>query len=1403
MRAMNKAFSLCIGLVVLFPFSIGYPIELTFTAAVSKDEWDYENTLEFPHHPWRTDKSKGGYSAPTMERLLGLLHIQGPIPPHSSWETAPTKDLVRHFRIAFKRPAQVGTLIGFIGDCEVSYLKPGINSPSDPNNELHWAKVGEPLPRKPFRAVTFPKGAVTSAIRLTFRLPQPPAQPKPSVIYGLAILRERLYDWAQWSTPIAESYIRRTAAEAERHSPWSLIDGNVDTDWRSAREEPITERSPSWVILRWEQPRRISGVWLVNVFGKRIAVDAYVGRGIVNPALAHENAWKQVAIADVPIWWRPPYTDFAVKFTEQVETAALRIRIVEPLTSENPDIAYVTQGGKLRNIARIGEVLALEDVGDKDLPVPSKPKELTPPIPIRYALPKDGYVTIAINDAHGKRLRNLIAHSFRRKGENVDWWDGTDDNGRLVSPGKYEATIIWRGELNLRYQFSVYWSGKTPWLLPDGTGGWLSDHCPPRSIAIVGDRVFIGAFTAESGDTLMALDLKGNKLWGTKWLDLGGAALLCSDGEKLYVASKGAWLGFRGLQATISELDPKTFQFRGLMRLKEDAGIEGIAAHSGTLFVSYRNRDEVVAYDIAKLSQSPDEPEKAIIRTYSIHKPGAIWFDKQTSSLLVVSSTSIVKVDATSGEVKTLITDSLDEPQSIFVSEGGEIFVSDRGHSHQVKAFSPGGKLLRVIGEAGGRTVGPYNPKRMANPYGIAVDGAGRLWVAEEDYQPKRLSIWDARTGKLLREFIGGPEYGGGPVWLSRDKRSAYYRGMEFELDFSNGNWRLKRVYYRIGDEAHGHIFPVTPDRPIEFSGRRLLVYDFGLHTGYVLIAEDIGDYAKPLAAFGSCEWATGGAGRNPYASGARLLSDEFFRALGDRDPFKFNFVWADENGDGRLEMGEVSFHEAPKVNGEVARLFVYWGCLLSPKDLSVAMEGAGRLWLVKVSSWTRAGAPVYDLKGARQIGPTPIRGVGCGPSTAVLPNGMVVYTGDPILGIDSNGTAIWSYPNPWGGVHASHGAPSPMPGRVIGTLRIIGVANVPTLGDVFAIIGNKGEIYLFTHDGLLIATLFKDHRIAPWWNIFPEPRRGMLVGDITLQEECFGPTFNATNDGRYYFICGHHHASIVELEGLRNSQRLNVWLKLSPKDILACEQFILRRAAMERNREGTLKLLSIRKALKPMEIDADLGEWDEKQFEDVMSDGEARAKFALMWDEHSLYLAARVNDKTPMLNSAKDLRLLFKFGDCVDLQLGLMRTPENHPQEISVGDVRILFSVVGGKPVAVIYRYKVPWVKAPERFTSPVRSVSVDDVETLTRSKVAVKLTGNGYDIEAEIPWDEIWRSINPPTAGAKIPIDFGILFSTPTGDGTAERVYWANKLSGVVSDLPSEVEVRPHLWGWCEFTE
>ena len=47
------------------------------------------------------------------------------------------------------------------------------------------------------------------------------------------------------------------------------------------------------------------------------------------------------------------------------------------------------------------------------------------------------------------------------------------------------------------------------------------------------------------------------------------------------------------------------------------------------------------------------------------------------------------------------------------------------GSSHQVKIFSPAGKLLRTIGKAGTPATGDYDPLHMNNPNGLGIDSQG------------------------------------------------------------------------------------------------------------------------------------------------------------------------------------------------------------------------------------------------------------------------------------------------------------------------------------------------------------------------------------------------------------------------------------------------------------------------------------------------------------------------------------------------------------------------------------------------------------------------------------------------------------------------------------------------------
>ena len=52
-------------------------------------------------------------------------------------------------------------------------------------------------------------------------------------------------------------------------------------------------------------------------------------------------------------------------------------------------------------------------------------------------------------------------------------------------------------------------------------------------------------------------------------------------------------------------------------------------------------------------------------------------------------------------------------------------------------------------------------------------------------------------------------------------------------------------------------------------------------------------------------------------------------------------------------------------------------------------------------------------------------------------------------------------------------------------------------------------------------------------------------------------------------------------------------------------------------------------------------------------------------------------------------------------------------------------------------------------------------------------------------------------PQAGKDYKADLGAVFSDTTGTNRAARVYWSNKATGLVNDVPGETMGSPKLWG------
>ncbi len=90
----------------------------------------------------------------------------------------------------------------------------------------------------------------------------------------------------------------------------------------------------------------------------------------------------------------------------------------------------------------------------------------------------------------------------------------------------------------------------------------------------------------------------------------------------------------------------------------------------------------------------------------------------------------------------------------------------------------------------------------------LAVDGQGRLWVAEQDWNPKRFSVWDTKNGKLITEFFGGSHYSTYASMDPADPTRVYCHGVQWKVDIDKGTWYPEATVLRETAECPRH--PVT-----------------------------------------------------------------------------------------------------------------------------------------------------------------------------------------------------------------------------------------------------------------------------------------------------------------------------------------------------------------------------------------------------------------------------------------------------------------------------------------------------------------------------------------------------------------------------------------------------------------
>lgn len=1022
--------------------------------------------------------------------------------------------------------------------------------------------------------------------------------------------------------------------------------------------------------------------------------------------------------------------------------------------------------------------------------------------PIRFSVEEDGYVSMNIFRADGTVARQLLTCAFYPKGEHEVRWDGLGTMsirvpGQPVAAGDYTWGGIWHPGATLTLRGWAGSTSATPW-----GNVWGADHGDPCAVAADGEQVYVGWSGGEGTKPLLACTPDGRIQWKQIRGGIASASLVAVDAGTVYVwnefgqyaprslyrvhakdGSYSVWTRSKGTDLAMHEIFPEEAKLDAANRAAaEKQGKEALAAlkprvpnapnsicaGGGRVFLGFGDRSEVVVVDGAS---------GEVVRRLAVPAVGDIELGADGRLLAVSWSDSVcrvVAVDVATGAATTVGTVPLtgkDWPRAIAVDRDGEIYCGITGSEgrHYVQVLGRDGKPTRTIGRPSGRRLsGPWDREGMFQISALAVDAKGQLWATEQDGQPRRTSVWNAKTGAFVAEYFGASTYGAlGAAIDPLDPGLMCGQGCEWRIDAKTGvampigtidRKGMMASRYALG--ANGHVYLATTNGFLS-AGHQIRIHE--------KISDGVWKLRTTLTPQG-------------------------------KDKEKTIAVWADANDDQQEQPEEVKTYP-----DELGGWIQGWYMAVTP-DLTCY----GGRKQVKVTGWTACGAPVYDLSQAKPL-PAPKDGqyrggMGAQWNAGSADNRFVLWNGsygDDHATLDcfdiASGKLMWSYPSNFTGVHGSHRACAPEVGMLRGAYDICGSVTLPPpIGNIWVIPTNKGEWHAVTEQGYYLTKFWEGDGMK-----VELPGQAVPGVDCTrcppgAGEEAFGGSISLSKAGEFSLQGGHTSFWNVKVSGLEKAKALaGGKLSLSAEDVATAAQYRSRQLAMQ---EGDRKLTIVRATPA---FSGDLAkDFPAAAGKAFARQDNAKIRTALAWDDANLYAGWQVQDDTPWVNGADAPEFMYARGDTVDLQLQTDAKAPAGRKEAGTGDLRLSLGAFQGKPTAVIYRRVAGGAeRKPIAFNSGVyKNYIMESVLFPSDIRISVKPAEDkkGYTVEAVIPWTVLGMK---PEAGLVLRGDLGATHGNKAGNDTVLRSYWSNFSTGLVSDEVEELMLVPGAWGEFAF--
>jgi hypothetical protein len=1040
--------------------------------------------------------------------------------------------------------------------------------------------------------------------------------------------------------------------------------------------------------------------------------------------------------------------------------------------------------------------------------------------PIVYSLGQDAQVSLLLTRPDGSVARELLHAESRTKGMHSEAWDGLDEKGQPVAPGKYTWKMLMTHGLRAEYITTVGLSPTPRWQ------SWPGNHGAVASVAVDDGGVYLATGCGEATILALKQSLDGSKrLWTIPhWLeDWCGPTSMASDGGMLYMLNLSGKL-FR----TPSDKALPTGSWDLAMPGDRDASVFHDA--SSIMDLDAGGGSLVISYARGNLLRWIDPKQGSVIDSAMLTRPYGVAIDVKDGSVLAISEGQVVRLSRTNKMAKLVIAKdqltgawrlSVDtRTGDILVAENrllqhwtewqyfapdhidpnslrakyiyyarGEEFIQDLAPpgGNQIKRFSRSGVLLATYGALEGHQQGPHVATDFSGLVDIAATGDGGF-IAVEQGLVKRTVRCDAH-GKVLNEWFGGWGYGqhsivdpGDPTVIWITDRSHFNKT---RINLATKTWEYLASYEckDIGRwfDQDGPVWRIVRHQGAMFFA---LVGWQGVR-GPCLIRLDEARRRMVM-----CDAGGGDLTQDVALHTAACAHPLFPDYLKKEEKSKVNhsWTWSDLNGDGvPQEIEMVATPWGGHVGGwHMTDDFTWY--FHSQNDALTEVN----ICRLPVNRWTDSGAPVYTFADVKVFAQDPgwSESVLCDGASNVFAAfnhagvhdrnfGLGGWSGraamNRVAKFNAEGALQWIV-----GRHAAGSGAAPGEGHYL--IRIVGtVKGCVVVNDM-----EYGYAHVWDQDGLWVGRLLENPIITD-------------DSPLSAYEQC-GENFGGSiyvnpSTGEVLYVGGGINGSpVYRITGWDAFQRQTGTIEISP----ACAATLLARTQIEAKRTDIAHFAFVEAGA--FKIDGDLGKWKAAKPILIRDGNKEVAKLYLGWSSEYLYAAFDVTTSTPWKN-ASNPALAFQGGAAVDFSLG----PLAPHTAAGNGDARYLAALIEGKNQVMEYYPLLPKDMSPPHhnthtaFKTQVGEVVFDRAGVMQISQTnAVEVTkpdGSGYIVEM--------RALRHPpyefAPGFRFRFDASVILSDPSGTKSTIRIPWHSTASedSMTTDTYTEALLRPANWG------